>query len=345
MVDGHGELIYVGKAKCLRTRVLSYFRPRSRDPKAGRIVQRMRTLVWEPCPSEFGALHRELELIRRWRPRFNVQGQPRGRSYTYVCLGSPPAPYAFLARQPPAGALACFGPVPGGRKPREAVRWLNDWFQLRDCSQAQPLVFADQAELFPVLRSAGCLRYELGTCLGPCVAGCSRPEYTSRVADARAFLAGDGRKVLEELEREMQAAAGAQAYERAAALRDKAESFRWLRDQLDRLRVAREQFCFVYPVPGTGGKDLWYVIRGGRTVAVTLPPGNGKDPCPARHAAAVIAEAYRGHIADAGTLAPHEADGLLLVTSWFRRYPEERKQTLEPDRALALCRESGGPLV
>src|SRR5262249_19141418 len=86
MVDCHGELIYVGKAKSPRSRLLSYFRPRSREPKAGRILARTSILVWEYCPSEFAALHRELELIRRWRPRFNVQGQRRGRRRLYVCL-------------------------------------------------------------------------------------------------------------------------------------------------------------------------------------------------------------------------------------------------------------------
>src|SRR5205809_6003037 len=98
MVDEGGELIYVGKAKCLRSRLLSYFRPRSRDPKAGRILQHTRKLVWEYVPSEFAALLRELELIRRWRPRFNVQGQPH-RQRTYICLGRQPAPYVFLTRK------------------------------------------------------------------------------------------------------------------------------------------------------------------------------------------------------------------------------------------------------
>src|SRR5262245_66178237 len=79
MVDDAGELIYVGKAKALRARLLSYFRTYSRDPKAGRILHRARAIVWELVPSEFAALLRELELIRRWRPRFNVAGQPRHR--------------------------------------------------------------------------------------------------------------------------------------------------------------------------------------------------------------------------------------------------------------------------
>src|SRR5262249_3276542 len=184
MIDEFGDLIYIGKAKCLRNRLLTYFRRHSRDPKAGRILLPSRAIVWEVCRDEFASLHRELELIRRWRPRFNVQGQPDGRRRTYVCLGRRPAPYAFLSRRPPAGVLASFGPIPAGRRASEAVRRLNDCFQLRDCTQSQELFFADQGELFPVLRSAGCLRYEIGTCLGPCVGATSRRSYGERVKEA-----------------------------------------------------------------------------------------------------------------------------------------------------------------
>src|SRR5581483_11006861 len=79
MVDAAGGLAYVGKAKCLRSRLLSYFRPKSRDEKAGRVVRDARLIAWEPASSEFAALLRELELIRRWQPRHNVQGQPKRR--------------------------------------------------------------------------------------------------------------------------------------------------------------------------------------------------------------------------------------------------------------------------
>lgn len=158
MVDPAGELVYIGKAKCLRLRLLSYFRRKSRDPKAGRILESTRSIVWEHTSSEFAALLRELELIRRWKPRFNVQGQPRRYRRNYVCIGRPPAPYVFLAGRPPATALAIYGPVPAGRKAREAVRRINDWYRLRDCPQSQEMIFAEQGELFPVLRAPGCLR-------------------------------------------------------------------------------------------------------------------------------------------------------------------------------------------
>ena len=113
--------------------------------EAGRIVANTYGLVWEINPSEFAALHRELELIQRWRPRFNVLGKPNGWRYTYVCLGRRPAPYVYLAARPPASASAFFGPVPAGRRALEAVRRVNDLFQLRDCPQKQEMVFAGPA--------------------------------------------------------------------------------------------------------------------------------------------------------------------------------------------------------
>jgi excinuclease ABC subunit C len=335
MVDEHGELIYIGKAKSLRARLLSYFRPRSRDAKAGRILAHTRTIAWELSPCEFGALHRELDLIRRWRPRFNVQGQPHGRQFTYVCVGRAPAPYVFVARRPPRKILASFGPVPAGRRAGEAVRRVNDWFQLRDCPQAQEMVFAEQAELFPTLSAAGCLRHEIGTCLGPCIGACSQRAYGVRVRQARAFLGGTDQTPLQLLERDMTAAAALQAYERAALLRDKLESLGWLHEQLERMRQAQSHGAFIYPVAGHDGAHFWYLIQGGRTVAaVTAPTSPESGRATAERLTAVYQEKQLGE----GVPLFEHFDGMLLVAAWFRKYPEERAATLTPADALAACR-------
>ncbi len=243
MIDAAGELIYVGKAKCLRSRLLSYFRPKSRDPKAWRIVGAARVVAWEPAHGEFAALLRELELIRRWRPRFNVQGQPHRRRRTYVCVGREPAPYVFLSPRPPGTAFAGFVPVPGGETAREAVRRLNDWFRLRDCPQAQKMVFADQRGLFPLNLVAGCLRVEIEACLGPCAGACSRADYSAAVRAALRFLEGSDVSPLETLQRAMQEAADAEAFERAAALRDRWQPMHWLSGHLERIRQACRRSC------------------------------------------------------------------------------------------------------
>jgi excinuclease ABC subunit C len=337
MLDVTGKLIYVGKAKSLRARLLSYFRPNSRDAKAGRIVQNTRTLVWECAASEFAALLRELELIRRWRPRFNVQGQPHRHRHTYVCVGRRPAPYVFLSSRPAANVLACFGPVPAGQRAREAVRRLNDGYALRDCPQKQEMVFADQGEFFPEPRAAGCLRHEIGTCLGPCAAACSRADYAARVGAARAFLEGKDSGMLAALDRDMEAASASLAFERAGAMRDRLEVLRWLHDHLERLRQLRDRQSFVYPVAGEAG-EVWYLIHQGRVAAARPVP----SPQTAARTAAMIETLYRRRFPPGAALAGNEVDGVLLVAAWFRRYPEERARVLEPAQALALCREGGG---
>jgi excinuclease ABC subunit C len=334
MVDPRGTLIYVGKAKCLRTRLLSYFRTLSRDPKAGRILDHTRAIVWEYAPSEFAALLRELELIRRWKPAYNVQGLPGRRRAVYIALGRKPAPYLFVTRQPPADALACYGPLHGGQRVGEAVRRLNDLFRLRDCEQSQKMHFADQGELFPVLRPAGCLRYEIGTCSGPCAGAVSRAGYGRQVRSARAFLDGTDDRVLRTLEREMAAASAAKAYERAAALRDKLDVLSWLADRLGWLQRARAEHTFVYPVTGYDGRTLWYLIHRGRVRAVVPAP---RDPTSRQSARAAIEAVFAAQGREGTAVPADQVDHILLVAGWFHKHEDERQRLLSPADALALC--------
>jgi excinuclease ABC subunit C len=335
MIGADGALIYIGKAKCLRARLFSYFRRRGRDPKAGRILARTAALAWEHAPSEFAALLRELELIRRWRPCFNVHGRPGRWVRLYVCLGRHPAPYVFLSQRPAKGLVGGFGPIPGGRRARNAVRWLNDLFQLRDCPQEVPLVFADQTELFPVIRGAGCLRYEIGTCLGPCTGTGAQSSYMAKVQQAHAFLSGQSSSPLSRLEQEMTAAANSQAFERAAALRDKWEALSWLLKHLERMRLARERLSFVYSVHGESGKNLWYLIDQGRVASVLPAPDN---PETKRASAKIIESLYQPNKPRTPLPGPEAIDQVLLVAAWFHRHPRQRARTIDPARLIARCR-------
>jgi excinuclease ABC subunit C len=332
MVDAKGELIYVGKAKNLRARLMSYFRPKSRDPKAGRILKNTRTLVWEVAPSEFAALLRELELIQRWQPRFNVQGQPGRRRRVYVCVGRRPAPTVFLAKQPPRTALAHFGPVPAGFTAREAVRRINDWFRLRDCPQSQTMAFADQPELFALPLAAGCIRHEIGNCLGPCAAACSRDDYAAEVERVLAFLRGADVSPLAAIEREMNAASVSLAFERAAALRDKLDSLTWLCEHLRRVREASRHSC-IYPVRGHDANELWYLIHDGCVRAVIPAP---QDEASRRKAAKVLDSVYRRPHTASLPARLGEIDQMLLVVAWFRRRSEERSSILIPASCLGV---------
>src|SRR5260221_453938 len=117
--------------------------------------------------------------------------------------------------------FACFGPIPRRPIARYPVRRLNDLVKLRDCAQPHAMHFADQRELFPILHTAGCLRYELQTCLGPCAGFTSRSAYGRHVRAVRAFLEGRDRAPLTKLESEMVAAAERFDYEAAASIRNR----------------------------------------------------------------------------------------------------------------------------
>jgi len=123
----------VGKSKALRKRLLSYFAKNPAERKVERIRQTSRTLVWEPMSDELLALIREQELINRWRPEFNTQGQPVKRQPAFIVITGGMAPNASFTRRIPRNAQQVYGPVSGTGRLRAAVDSINQVFRLRDC--------------------------------------------------------------------------------------------------------------------------------------------------------------------------------------------------------------------
>jgi excinuclease ABC subunit C len=323
MLDGSGRLIYVGKASRLRVRLLSYFRRKGRDRKAARIAAQARTILWEPLGHEFIALLRELELIRRWRPAYNVQGQPRGGRFAFVCLGRSPAPYLYLSRTVSRNSIAAFGPVRPRWRIREAIRLLNDLFRLRDCPRQQTMIFADEAGLFTQPLTAGCLRHELGNCLGPCAALCSAKDYARQARAANAFLSGASDRLLRQLQTEMASVSRELAFERAAVLRDRLETLQSFRQSLERVRDAQERHSFIYEVAGSKGQAFWLILSAGRVVGVLPAPRADGE----RRTVEIQALEMLAHHPPGLPVTGEELDEVLLVAAWFRKYPEERRRT------------------
>lgn len=332
MVDGRGRVVYVGKAKSLRCRLLSYFRENSRAPKAGKILGHTRLLVWEEATDEFAALLRELELIQRLRPKFNVLGVPGHQRYHYLCLGKAPAPYLHVGK-PGKGTLAAYGPLVSRDRTHDAARRLNDWFKLRDCPETVPLGFADQAELFDDDRGARCLRYEIGNCLGPCTRACGGADYAASVKAAKAFLDGRDLSLLDTLRQMMTAAATAFEFERAGAIRDRLQVLELLDNRLLLLRRARTKNSFVYPLAGPDGGERWYLIHRGQVRAVAAAPAC--DETRTRVADLVRTTFAAGSPPD--VLSGGAVDSVLLVSSWLRKHAAEKGKLLTAAQALRQC--------
>ncbi|MCA9138600.1 MAG: GIY-YIG nuclease family protein [Planctomycetales bacterium] len=330
MLDRSGDLIYVGKSKSLRSRLMSYFSVSNEDEKAGRIIENARVIQWETQPSEFAALLREQQLIRKFTPRWNVQGVPKRQRPVYLCLGRGPAAHFFLSPKIPADYISLQGPFFGAKRMNVAVDALNKVFGLRDCSAQQTFQFAEQLSLFEIDLRPGCLRLELGTCLGPCAAACTRGQYKRHVNAAESFLDGFNDEPLTSLQDQMESASANQQYELAGRAYQTLKSLQYVYRKLTMLANARRQYSFVYAVPGYDGCHLWYLIHCGEVVAVASTP-IGRDafqamkPTITGWKATLESTADRGHGPFPYTLG--------TVASWFRKNRSELDRTFAPSQA------------
>ena len=334
MIAAGGEVVYVGKSKRLRTRLLSYFRAAFPEEKGARILREAETIEWEYTPSEFSALLLELRHIKSHRPRFNVAMKNDDRNYCFIKITPGPAPKLVVVRGPGADEVgAYYGPFQGAVRVNEALRELNDVLGLRDCSRDQKMHFADQEDLFEgFVRTPGCIRFEVKKCIGPCVGACTVGQYDERLFMARAFLDGEDNTPLEYLQSEMEAASNDLLYERAASFRDKLKRLTELRQQFNRLTFAVEALSFVYNVPGHGGDDRVYLIRRGRVRAEVPAP---RTPAAAAELLQLIDSVYTPVERETTRIPTHEIDELLLLSSWFKRFPQELTRT-SGGRQLAL---------
>jgi excinuclease ABC subunit C len=325
MHSADGEVVYVGKSKRIRTRLMSYFRCSFPEDKGARILRDAVRIDWEYTPSEFAALLLELQQIKRLRPRFNVAMKRDDRNFVFIKVVKSPAPKLIVVRGASDDSAPHYGPFQGAQAVNEAVRELHDVLSMRDCSLDTRMHFADQRELFQLARTPGCIRYEVKKCLGPCVGGCTEGEYLHRVALARAFLDGRDDGPIATLRHEMEVASDKLEFERAASMRDKLQRLEALKQQFLRFRFAVETLSFIYTVPGYGGEDRVYLIRRGRVRAEDIPPQAERDHRRLAH----LTEAVYGVAERETTQIPtHEIDELLLLSSWFRRFPGELARTV-----------------
>ncbi|MFK7736746.1 MAG: GIY-YIG nuclease family protein [Pirellulaceae bacterium] len=335
MLDPLGRLVYVGKSKCLRNRLLSYFMPNNEEDKAGRIVQSTATIVWELQPSEFAALLREQFLIRHFQPRFNVQGIPRRQQPIFVCLGRKPAEMLYTARRFEPNASFCIGPLSGAARASRAVEVLNRIFLLRDCSSQQPCSFTEQLQLFDIELRPGCIRLEMETCLGPCISACSRAQYDAQVAEARSFLKGKCERPLEVLESQIQQASDNWHFERAAVLREDQSAVNWLHRRATDLALARHRYTFVYPVTpypsDAQQRVIWYLIRRGIIEgAIAEPRGQVEEK-----AVGELIHQWLASDQSIGSEFTARPETLALVSSWFRKHRGELKKTMSQRKIRA----------
>lgn len=329
MVGPEEEILYVGKSVRVKSRLLSYFRAGPTE-KSGKLIQNTTAIEWDYVPNEFAALLTEMRLIKRWRPRYNVEHK-RKRSFAFLKITQEAAPRVMaVGRILPDGATY-FGPFPRPRFLALTMGELAHVLGLRDCPGSIPIVYGDQLEMFERGQAPRCIRAQTGSCLGPCCGGCYSNEYHERVEIARRFLEGRSRKPIQILKEDMDRASRELEFEYAAILRDRAERLEALQRELVAFRGRVEGLSLVYRVPGFKGDDRLYLIRKG-LVKEELPSPRRKRE--RQRAARKIESVYTSPPPDFGSLSQEAASEILLVARWFRLRDREMRRTWKPSEWL-----------
>jgi excinuclease ABC subunit C len=210
MIDAQGDVLYVGKAKNIRKRIVAYTRPTGYDPRIERMIAATAALEFVSTATETEALLLEANLIKRLRPRFNVLLRD-DKSFPYILItGDHWAPQILKHRGARTRQGNYYGPFASVWAVNRTITALQRAFLLRSCSDG----FFDS-------RTRPCLLHQIKRCSGPCTREIDFAEYTELVREANAFLSGKSQAVKDELAGEMERASTALDFERAAIYRDR----------------------------------------------------------------------------------------------------------------------------
>jgi excinuclease ABC subunit C len=221
--DAAGVVLYVGKAKDLRSRVASYFQPSAdlaatRGPDIDRMVDELVVdFDFLECPSEVDALLRENRLIKDVQPRFNEKlKDDKSFPYLQITTGED-FPSVSITRQPRGEGVKLYGPFVSVSELRAALKLMQRVFKFRTCKLE---IIDDDAAASPRRRFRPCILHSIRRCTAPCAALVSKFDYARQIRHLRQFMESKGFQLRRELRSQMKAASDALDFERAAAVRD-----------------------------------------------------------------------------------------------------------------------------
>src|SRR6266542_1648992 len=256
--DARGQVLYVGKAKSLRSRVRSYFQARGRDrPTITQLPERVHDVEEIVTQSEVEALHLEQNLVKRHRPPFNVRLRD-DKSFPYIAVTlEDEFPRVMFTRERHRRGVTYFGPYASAKKVRETLDVLNRVFRFRPCEGPQPG------------RHSGipCLDFHIDRCLAPCVHYVSAEDYRTVIDGVVEFLSGETAPIQRALEQQMRDAATEERFEDAARYRNRLSSVQHLaeRQAADRRDVGDVDVLGV-AMDGARAAVQIFPLRGGKMI-------------------------------------------------------------------------------
>ena len=272
MKDAGGTIIYVGKAVNLKNRVRSYFRDVAHTPKVAAMISHIDDFEILLCETNLEALILECNLIKQHKPYYNILLKD-DKHYPYLKVDlRDPFPRLELCRRMEKDGAKYFGPYIGANAVRQVIEAVRSVFPLRSCRQALP----------PKAPKRPCVNYDIGRCMAPCAGKCTEEAYREMMEGVVSFLGGNYAGVVEKLKKDMNEAAAAMRFERAAQLRDKIRDVEGLMERQIALRTDRsEQDLIALSQDGLDAMAQILYVRGGRMLGgdhFLLPREGGEDP-------------------------------------------------------------------
>ncbi len=218
--DESGKVLYVGKAQSLRSRVRSYFNPVGQGIRTQAMMARAADVETIVTDSEIEALILESNLIKEYRPKYNVRLRDDKR-FPYICISvKEPFPRVFRVRRTRKDGSRYFGPYANSGSLNETLRLLKKLFPYRTCD----IVIPDEADSPQPVLERPCLEYFIKRCTAPCVRYINRSDYHETINQVIMFLEGKHEQVLSALKVKMHTYAGEMNFEGAARVRDQIQS-------------------------------------------------------------------------------------------------------------------------
>lgn len=217
--DASGNIIYIGKAKNLKNRVLSYLNKTNQSNKTLLLVRKINDLRYIVVDTEQDALLLENNLIKKYKPRYNILLKD-DKTYPWICIKKEYFPRVFITRRLVRDGSEYFGPYTSGRFAHMLMSLINSLYKLRNCNlQLSPATIA--AGKFRV-----CLEYHIGNCLGPCVGNVLEEEYNEFIVNIRNILKGNVSQVIEFMTGRMKKYATDMQFEKAQFMKESVEALR-----------------------------------------------------------------------------------------------------------------------
>lgn len=203
--NANGKIIYIGKAINLRARVRSYFQDSPQELKTVELVHNIATLEYIKTGSEIEALILEAELIKRYKPRFNIIWRD-DKNYIYIKITNEDYPQVSLVRQIVDDKAKYIGPFVSAGAVRGLLKYIRKIFMFRHCENIPQKV---------------CLQYSIGNCSGPCEKFITKTEYKKSIRQMEKLFQGKTKEIEKEFKREMKLAAKNEDFEKAALYRNR----------------------------------------------------------------------------------------------------------------------------